>query len=62
MTLQSWITLALVLLSGLYFFRSSLRSALGKGCASGCGSCASGCAVKKLQAELEKPKKRLLNH
>ena len=60
MTLQSWIVLALVFLSALYFFRTSLRSALGKGCASGCGSCQSGgCAVKKLQAiqaDLEKPK------
>ena len=62
MTLQSWITLTLVFLALLYFFRTSLRSALGGGCASGCGSCKSGgCAMKKLQAiqaDLEKPDKQ----
>ena len=52
MTFQSWATLALVLLSIAYFFRASLKSALGGGgCASGCGSCKSGgCPVNKLQA------------
>ena len=52
--MQTWITFALVILAALYFFRSSLKSALGKGCASGCGSCGSaGCPAKKLQNTLE---------
>ena len=51
MTLQSWITLTLAALAASYFFRSSLRSLLGRGCASGCGTCASGaCPARKLQA------------
>jgi hypothetical protein len=65
MTLQSWITLALVALSVAYFFRGSFKSLVGGGCASGCGSCKSGgCPVNKLQAiqkELEaKPRKSQL--
>ncbi len=60
MTLQSLLTFALVLLAALYFFRGSLKSAVGGGCASGCGSCKSGgCPVKKLQTiqeNLEGPK------
>jgi hypothetical protein len=54
MNLQTWLALALVLLAGLYFLRSGLKSALGKGCASGCGSCgSSGCPAKKLQKQLD---------
>ena len=62
--MQSALTFALVLLALLYLFRGTLKSALGRGCASGCGSCkSSGCPVNKLQAiqkdlENAKPKKR----
>jgi len=51
MTLQTLLTLALVVLATLYFLRTTLRSLLARGCASGCGSCASAtCPAKKLQA------------
>jgi hypothetical protein len=54
MNMQTCLTLALVLLAGLYFLRNGLKSALGKGCASGCGSCdAGGCPAKKLQKHLD---------
>jgi len=50
MTLQTCLALAFVLLAALYFLRSSLRSLLGTGCASGCGTCKSAtCPAKKLQ-------------
>ena len=55
MTPQTWITFALAALAAAYFFRSSLRSLLGRGCASGCGTCQSGgCPAKKLQAVQER--------
>lgn len=62
MTLQAILALALVLLAALYFCRGTLRSALGGGCASGCGSCKSStCPVQTLKPKLDgsKPKPQL---
>jgi hypothetical protein len=60
MNLQALLTLVVVVLAALYFLRGTLKSAVGGGCASGCGGCKSEtCAVQKLQAiqaELEHPK------
>ena len=55
MTIQSCITFGLVALAAGYFFRGSLKSALGKGCASGCGSCKAcpAAKLKAIQKELE---------
>lgn len=52
MTIQNLIVFLAVALAGWFIFRRCLRSATGKGCASGCGACrAKDCAMRKLEAQ-----------
>lgn len=52
MTIQNLIVLLAVALAGWFIFRRCLRSATGKGCASGCGACrAKDCAMRKQEAQ-----------